>query len=184
MKLNKDMQNALMAQAADKALPYRTLAAAVAQGVATVAAHAERTKGERKGLWATFRSALNAAHDAGHSATDLRVGLTIACNEAEVPAGTIRSYVGTLANMQADVNAGTLPLAEALELSIEKARERYPADTEAAKLKAARAEVADAVKLCTVAELKELALELRDRYAERIAAHEKAQAERKLKKAA
>lgn len=145
MKLSKDATARLLAQAADAALPYRTLAAAIATANATVAAKAEATKAERKSLWALFRDSLALGLEAQHTATDLRVGLEVALADA-VPGGSFRSYIGTVGNMYADIVAGSLSVEDASTMTVEKARERYPADPAKAARKRVEAALIAALK--------------------------------------
>lgn len=117
--------------------PYVALAAKVGAGAVVLTQAKEAADGARKGLWSEFKGALSLAMAAEHSPATMRMGLEIACTEAEVPAGSFRSYVGTLANLLTDIQAEALTLAEAEALSIADARKRYKAaPTELEKAKA------------------------------------------------
>ena len=156
MKLNKDLQaiaaQLLADQSADAAAPFRTLAGEIARIAETKDKAREKGTEATANLWGSFRSALSIAHDAGMAATTLKLGLAVACAEANVPSGSYRSYVGTVANMLADVNAGGITITDALLLSIKDARERYQ-DAEKKAAREARANLLEAIKGWTPAQV-------------------------------
>lgn len=139
MKLN----DSLKALGAEYAVTYAELAAKIAGHVAKRDAKAAEAKEAKSTVWGDFKSALTLAHDAGHTVTALRVGLEIACTEADIPAGTFRSYVATVGDLYADVLAETLSIADATALSIADARKRYKVETPE---EAMRAKLKEAIK--------------------------------------
>lgn len=139
MKLN----DSLKALGAEYAGTYASLAAKIAGHAAQAAAKAGAAKVAKGNVWADFKSALELAQEAGHTATALRVGLEIACIEADIPAGTFRSYVATVGDLYADIVAEKLTMEQATGLSIADARKRYKVETPA---DAMRAKLMEAVK--------------------------------------
>lgn len=159
MKLTKEMQaqaNALfLAQAADAAAPYRELANSIAVLTGARSKVAEKATEIKEGLWGAFRSALSVGLTANHSADNIAVGLTVACEDAGVPGGSSRSYIGTIRNMYAEiVSGGPLTLEDALLMKVKDARARYM-DADKKALKEARERLAEATKDWTVAMLDE-----------------------------
>lgn len=129
MSFSKEFQAAAMAEAASRATglaaPYRAIAIAIATAVAAQAVHEGKLKVEKVSLWSAFKDALSVAATAEHSPSALRMGLEVACNEADVPGGSFRSYAGTVSSMAQDIADGTLTLADALAMPIVDARNRY-----------------------------------------------------------
>lgn len=164
MKMTKDLQglaNAMFAEAAaDAAAPFRALANEIGTIVAKrKGLSAEGTK-QGASLWDKFKTALSIAHEAGMSANSLKLGLAVACAEADVPTGSYRSYVSTVASMLADVNsASDTTIVEALALTIQQAREKYQ-DAEVKALREARARLAEVTKSYTADQLDDLVAQL------------------------
>lgn len=150
MKLSKDIQAALMADAAQYSQPYAALAASIARDVAKAGA-------AKQSLWASFKDALSIAANSGHTVTALRIGLEVACSEAEVPAGSFRSYVGTIANMHGAIVAEQLTLADAREMSVADAREKYADKKPKTDLQLAKERLHNAMKDWTAAQIVALA---------------------------
>lgn len=160
MKLNKELQaiaaERLMAEAADAAAPFRSLAneirsIAQAKGNANTA-----TTNANESLWGAFKSALSIAHDAGMSASSMKLGLAVACAEADVPAGSYRSYVATVSDMLADVNGGGITIEAALLMKVKDAREKYQDAAKKAR-REANARLTEATKDWTTAQVNALA---------------------------
>ena len=172
MKLTKEMQEFIMAQAADAAAPFRGLANEIGLIVARKKAATKAGSEQSANLWDTFKMSLSIAHGANMDAGALRLGLAVACTEANVPAGSFRSYVGTIGNMYADVIGGGIGLNDALAMTIKDARERYQ-DAEKKALREARARLAEETKDWTAEALDELTAELK---AAREAAQQEAEA--------
>lgn len=150
MKLSKDIQAALMADAAQYSQPYAALAASIARDVAKAGA-------AKQSLWASFKDALSIAANSGHTVTALRIGLEVACSEAEVPAGSFRSYLGTVANMHGAIVAEQLTLADAREMSVADAREKYADKKPKTDLQLAKERLHNAMKDWTAAQIVALA---------------------------
>jgi hypothetical protein len=159
MKLTKQMQEQaaqlFMAQAADAAAPYRALANEIAVIVGAKVKAGEKVTEAGENLWGKFRSALDIGLSADHSADNIAIGLTVACEEAEVPGGTARSYIGTIRNMYAEILAGGLTREDALLMKIKVARQRYM-DADKKAMAEARARLAEETKGWTVAQLDDL----------------------------
>jgi hypothetical protein len=158
MKMTKEMQaqatKLFLAQAADAAAPYRTLANEIAVLAGARSKVSEKATEIKEGLWGAFRSALDIGLSESHSADNIAVGLTVACEEAGVPGGSSRSYIGTIRNMYAEIVAGSLSREDALLMKINDARQRYM-DADKRALKEARERLAEATKDWTVAQLDE-----------------------------
>jgi hypothetical protein len=152
MKLNKEMLSAL---AADYALPYRELANQIGLIAAQKSTLANGVNEANFGLWDGFKKGLDVAIAADHSPTAIRVGFAVACEEAGIPAGSFRSYVATIGNMYADIQAGSLEREVALLMKVKEARERYQ-DADKKALREAKARLEAATKGWTVAQLDEL----------------------------
>jgi len=144
-----------LAKAQAYAQPYVGIAKKAAQTAAEGSAASTQARKARESLWGTFKTALSAAQAAGHSPATMRLGLEIACTDAEVPGGSFRSYVATLADLLGDIQNGKLALSEAEGLSIGDARKRYrvvtPYDASVARLM-------DAIKDWTPEEVQELVM--------------------------
>jgi hypothetical protein len=159
IKMTKAMQEQaaalFMAQAADAAAPYRTLAGEIGIIVGAKAKAGERVTEAGENLWGKFRSALDIGLSADHSADNIAVGLTVACEEAGVPGGSYRTYIGTIRSMYAEVLAGGLSREDALLMKIKDARQRYMAADKKAMAEA-RARLAEATKGWTAAQVDDL----------------------------
>lgn len=163
IKMTKAMQEQaealFMAQAADAAAPYRTLAGEIGIIVGAKAKAGERVTEAGENLWGKFKSALDIGLSADHSADNIAVGLTVACEEAGVPGGSYRTYIGTIRSMYADVlrgeEAGGLSRENALLMKIKDARQRYMAADKKAMAEA-RARLAEATKGWTAAQVDDL----------------------------
>lgn len=158
MKMTKEMQaqaTALfLAQAADAAAPYRELANSIAILTGAKAKVSEKATEIKEGLWGAFRSALDVGLASNHTADNIAIGLTVACEEAGVPGGSSRSYIGTIRNMYAEILAGGLTREDALLMKVKDARTRYM-DADKKALKEARERLAEATKDWDVAMLDE-----------------------------
>ena len=111
--------------ALELARPYAELAQELAKGFKTIKSLQDKHATEKGGLWSGFKQALALGMAAGHTAGNINVGLKVACEEAKVPSGSFRSYGPTIGKMYAEIEAGTLTLAEAENMSIADARARY-----------------------------------------------------------
>ena len=89
--ISKDTQAALLSLAADAAKPYNSLAQTIGTQFTVAKAASEKATAERTSVWSLFRDALSVAAEAGHSASQLRVGMETACLSANIPAGSFRS---------------------------------------------------------------------------------------------
>ncbi len=141
-KLSAATQAAILAAVAATAEMYAPLAANIANRAAGLKATTDEAK---SGLWGEFKRAFSIAAENGHDAAALRTGLESACLAAEVPSGTVRSYLPTIEKLWQDVDTGSLTLSEATSISIKDARKRYivpPTDAEKAE-KAARERLAE-----------------------------------------
>lgn len=160
--LSKDSQQTMLALAATLATQYRPVAAAIARTFDTVKDAREDSKAKAGSLWHGFKAAIPVAAELGHGPDSMRAGLEIACLEAKVPAGSIRSYLSTLAYLAADAFTftpaiGTPPAEgvpasedytpqrglspkEVAEISVKDARKRYQS-AEAKALAEARAKL-------------------------------------------
>lgn len=127
MKLN----DGLKALGAEYAVKYADLAAKIAGHAAQAADKAGKAKEAKATVWGDFKTALTLASEAGHTVTALRVGLEIACIEADIAPGTFRSYVATVADLYADVidEEKEFTLEQATAISIADARKRYKTET-------------------------------------------------------
>lgn len=114
-----------MSKASGFAIPYKALCSELSAITKAQQERAEAARRDRTSLWDTFKKALAIAANSGHSVESMRMGLEMACNEAEIPGGSFRSYVNTLGMLYNDVLKGTLPLEQATGLSIGDARARY-----------------------------------------------------------
>lgn len=113
------------AQMAAVSAPYRALANTLAAELVEVGTLATGVKEKRGGVWAGFKRAATIAQEAGHNSSTMRAGLEIACNDAGIPSGTFRGYVSTLEKLKADVDDGSLTMADLTAISIADARKRY-----------------------------------------------------------
>lgn len=119
--------------ALELARPYAELAMELAKGFKKVKGLQDSLTTAKGGLWGGFKQALSLGMSAGHNASNVKAGLAVACEEAKIPSGSYRGYVGTIGHMFNELADGTLTLAEAEQLSIGDARKRYrkPASTPA-----------------------------------------------------
>ena len=160
MKLTKEMQALAVAQfaaqAADAAAPYRAIANELAVIAGAKAKLGQKVTAAAGNLWEVFKSALAVGLTANHTADNIAVGLTVACEEAGVPGGSSRSYIGTIRNMYADVlrgeEAGGLSMESALLMKIKDARQKYM-DADKKALAEALARLHEVTKGWTVAQL-------------------------------
>lgn len=96
--------------------------APVAKAVGKAVGQLEKARG---GLWGSILKALPIGIEHGHARDTLRDGLVAAFAEADIPQGSVRSYLGTMLNLYADVQAGSLTLEAAQSMPIVDARKRY-----------------------------------------------------------
>lgn len=152
--LSAQLRDMLLADAMSKAtgfaIPYKALCAELSAITKAQQARAEAARKDRVSLWDTFKKALSIAANSGHSVESMRMGLELACNEAEIPGGSFRSYVNTLGQLYNDILKGTLPLDDAMGLTIGDARARYRVVSPVDKL---RRELAETTKEWTADEL-------------------------------
>ncbi len=147
------------AQMRAMAAPYEELARTIATAIAAAGIHAEKAASERTTLWDSFKGAIDVALTVGHNAGALQAGLSVACEEAGIPAGSYRGYSSTIVNLFTDLSEGRLDRAQVSAMSVKDARERYmdaekKADKEMqAKLLAAYAKLTRADRATLVAEL-------------------------------
>lgn len=141
MKLN----DGLKALGAEYAVAYADLAAKIAGHAAQAADKAGKAKDAKATVWGDFKTALTLASEAGHTVTALRVGLEIACIEADIAPGTFRSYVATVGDLYTDVmdEEKEFTLEQATAISIADARKRYKTET---PLQAMHAKLKEAIK--------------------------------------
>lgn len=141
MKLN----DGLKALGAEYAVAYADLAAKIAGHAAQAADKAGKAKDAKATVWGDFKTALTLASEAGHTVTALRVGLEIACIEADIAPGTFRSYVATVADLYTDVldEEKEFTLEQATVISIADARKRYKTETPVQMM---HAKLKDAIK--------------------------------------
>lgn len=143
--LSRQLQEMLLADAMAKAqgfaIPYKALCSELSAISRAMAERAEQGRKDRLNLWDTFKKALAIAANSGHSVESMRLGLELACNEAQIPGGSFRSYVNTLGQLYNDVLRGELKIEEAIGLSIGDARARYRVVSPAAKLRQELVEV-------------------------------------------
>lgn len=111
--------------ALELARPYAELAMELAKSFKKQKNLTDQLATVKGGLWGGFKQALALGMAAGHTASNINVGLKVACEEAKIPSGSFRSYGPTLGNMYAEIIAGTLTLSEAENMSIADARKRY-----------------------------------------------------------
>lgn len=122
-KLTENEISAIMAQREATIAPYRSLAVKIANTVAAGKKIGEKAKEGRQSLWDNFKAAIVVASEAHHSAAAMTDGLSLACDEAKVPAGSYRSYVATASALLAKVSTGTLTVEAAKALTITNARQ-------------------------------------------------------------
>jgi hypothetical protein len=141
LRLTENEMAGIMAAREATVAPYRALASHIATRIVAGKQLGEKAKEGKKSLWDTFKQALNVAHKASHSPAAMADGLSLACAELEVPAGSYRSYVATTSTLYGKVIAGSLELTAALGLTIKDARELCQSD-EAKRMNALKAKFA------------------------------------------
>lgn len=143
IKLTDAEVSAIMAQREAIIAPYRKLAQGIATTVAAGKVLNEKAQAGKLTLWDSFKAAMRIAVESHHTAEALRDGLSLACAEAEIPAGSYRSYVATTADLFALVKADKIDINKASGLKIKEARELVmsPDKKQLAALKARFAEL-------------------------------------------
>ena len=108
-------------------------AAAIAALAEPYAATAKEIGGKVKGLenmkgniWRSVRGSVGIAHDAGHSVDSFTQGMAQALLDAEVAAGSIRSYMDTATKLLALVLDGKAEIGAVLKMDIHTARKAVP----------------------------------------------------------
>lgn len=119
--------------ALELARPYAELAMELAKGFKKVKGLNDALTTAKGGLWGGFKQALSIGMASDHNVSNIKAGLAVACEEAKIPSGSYRGYVGTIGHMYNELVTGTLTLSEAEQLSVADARKRYrkPASTPA-----------------------------------------------------
>lgn len=111
--------------ALELARPYAELAMELAKGFKKVKGLQDSLTTAKGGLWGGFKQALSIGMAASHNVSNIKAGLAVACEEATIPSGSYRGYVGTIGHMYNELVTGTLTLSEAEQMSIGDARKRY-----------------------------------------------------------
>lgn len=111
--------------ALELAQPYAELALELAKEIKGVKSLQDKLEAKKGGVWGGFKRALAIGMAAGHTAANIKAGLAVACEEAKIPSGSFRGYVGTIGHMYNEIAEGTLTLSEAENMSIGDARKRY-----------------------------------------------------------
>ncbi len=78
------------------------------------------------GIWRTVRASIGIAVDAGHDVSSYRQGMAQAMVDAEVKAGSIRSYMDTASKLLELIATGKADKDSVLKLSIHDARKLVP----------------------------------------------------------
>lgn len=118
------------------AVPYKPIAEQLAATLNDINEAQERIKQSRVSVWQLFKDSLSVAVSAGHTVQAFKVGMTLACNQAEIPDGSVRSYLATASSLYEDIMnpdnpRGTLTLAQVMEMAVADARKRFsPPPTE------------------------------------------------------
>lgn len=176
--IDKMLLEQARANAADQAAPYRELANKVAMIAGAKGKLSEKVTEAGYNLWESFKESLDTALSADHTATSMRIGLTVAMTDAAVPPGSFRSYVATVTSLYERVQGGTLTQTDAKLLKIKDARELVQDEGKKA-LREARNRLAEASKDFEVADIDELVEYSKAMIEERKAAEEAAEAARK-----
>ena len=181
MKMSKTVMAALaldaQAQALAMAVPYAALARRLATAITAATAQSAVAKEEKVTVWGTFKEAIKAAQDVGHSVTALRAGLEVACTEAGIPSGSFRGYITTVGNLYSDVLDELLTVEEVQAMSIADARKLYKVEKELSNLDKLRKALIDGTADWNEAELATLVSIVADSNAERVPAVEEVETE-------
>lgn len=95
------------------------------EAAGTIGKGADAIERGRGGVWSGFKKALRVAASHGHTKEVMVAALSAACADAEVPAGSLRSYMPTASSLLDDINAGKLAVEDIDKMSIQEARKRY-----------------------------------------------------------
>lgn len=116
---SKAAHDAALKAAADAA---KGLYADAAGSISKAADALERARG---GIWSGIRKAIGIAVEHGHDRDTFTAAMAAACADAEVPAGSIRSYMPTAGNLLDDIRAEKVSWKDVEKMSIQEARKRY-----------------------------------------------------------
>lgn len=111
--------------ALELAQPYAALALDIAKGMKQVKSLTDKLATSKGGVWGGFKQAISIGMAASHSLANIKAGLAVACEEAKIPSGSYRGYIGTIGHLYTDILAGNMTIAEAEALSVADARKRY-----------------------------------------------------------
>lgn len=119
-KINDNARNeADAAVVAALAVPYEAIAKEIGGKL-------KQLDNLRGGIWRSVRASIGLAVDAGHDVSSYRQGMAQAMVDAEVAAGSIRSYMDTAGKLLELIATGKADKDSVLKLSIHDARKLVP----------------------------------------------------------